>query len=49
MDIYVETWIRRDRIGLRQQVTEGTFTFVAIDDGKPAPIPDIDDVLDICR
>jgi len=45
MDIHVEAWVRRDRIGSRQQVTEGTFTFVALDDdGKPAPIPSINDV-----
>lgn len=45
MDIHVEAWVRRDRIGLRQQVTEATFTFVALgDDGKPAPIPSITDL-----
>lgn len=45
MDIHVEAWVRRDKIGLRQQVTEGTFTFVALNGkGKPMPIPDIKDV-----
>ena len=45
MDIHVEAWVRRDRIGSRQQVTSGTFTFVAVDDqGKPVKIPHMDDI-----
>ncbi len=40
MVIHVEAWVRRDRIGLREKVTEGRFKFVAIDDnGEPTPIP----------
>ena len=40
MDILVEAWVRRDRIGVREQVTQATFTFVAVDDdGKSVPIP----------
>ncbi len=40
MDILVEAWVRRDRIGVREQVTEATFTFVAVDDnGKSRPLP----------
>jgi len=40
MDIHVEAWVRRDRIGQREKVTEATFTFVAVDDnGKSIPIP----------
>ena len=38
MKIHVEAWVR----GLRKhdKVTEGTFTFVAIDDnGRPRPVP----------
>lgn len=45
MDILVEAWVRRDRIGLREQVTKATFTFVAVDDnGKSNPIPHRDDL-----
>jgi len=40
MDVQIEAWVRRDRIGLREQVTEGTFTFVAVDDeGNSRPLP----------
>ena len=40
MDVHVEAWVRRDRIGQREKVTEATFTFVAVDDnGKSVPIP----------
>ena len=50
MDIHVEAWVRRDRIGLRQQVTEGTFTFVAVDDdGEPMPLPPGEDVPDYVK
>ena len=38
--IHVEAWVRRDRIGLREKVTQGRFKFVAIDEnGKSTPIP----------
>ena len=41
MTIHVEAWALRDRVGERVKVTEGQFTFVAIDDErKPRPIPD---------
>ncbi len=41
MDIHVEAWVRRDRIGGREKVTEATFTFVAVDDeGRSVPIPE---------
>ena len=40
MNIRVEAWVRRGRIGKREKVTEGTFKFVAIDEeGLPTPIP----------
>lgn len=40
MVVHVEAWVRRDRIGLREKVTEGRFKFVALDsDGKSTPIP----------
>lgn len=39
--IKVECWALRNRIGEREKVTEGLFTFVAIgDDRRPRPIPD---------
>lgn len=40
MVVHVEAWVRRNRIGLREKVTEGCFKFVALDDnGIPMPIP----------
>ena len=37
----LEAWALRGRIGERVKVTEGVFTFVAIDeDGKPRPLPE---------
>jgi len=50
MDIHVEAWVRRDKIGNREQVTKGTFTFVAVsDDGKPRPVPAIKDIPEYVR
>jgi acyl-CoA thioesterase YciA len=47
MNILVEAWVRRDRIGHREKVTEGLFKFVAIDeDGRSTPIPHEDDLPD---
>lgn len=47
MVINVEAWVRRDRIGLREKVTEGRFKFVAIDDeGLPVPVPAKEDLPD---
>lgn len=41
MSIELEAWALRNRIGERVKVTEGVFTFVAIDDaGKTRPLPD---------
>ena len=41
MTIHVEAWVLRGRIGKRVKVTDGQFTFVAIDENrKPQPIPD---------
>ncbi len=38
--IRVEAWVLRDRLGERVKVTEGVFTFVAInEDGRPRPLP----------
>lgn len=45
MDIHVEAWVRRGRIGQREKVTDATFKFVAIDEeGKPTPIPALSDL-----
>ncbi len=43
MAIHVEAWALRDRMGERLKVTEGKFTFVAIDEQrKPRPVPATD-------
>ena len=40
MGLQIEAWVRRNRIKGREKVTEGMFTFVAIDDqGRPRPVP----------
>lgn len=40
LSVGIEAWVLRDRVNERLKVTEGVFTFVAIDaDGKPRPIP----------
>ncbi|MCB1541047.1 MAG: acyl-CoA thioesterase [Rhodoblastus sp.] len=40
MKIHVEAWARRFRTDVREKVTVGTFTFVAIDDeGRPRLVP----------
>jgi len=50
MSIHVEAWVRRDRIGLREKVTEGKFKFVSIDaNGQSTPIPDESDLPDYVR
>ena len=48
--VNVEAWVRRNRIGLREKVTEGKFTFVAIDaTGKPVPVPAVEDLPDYVK
>ncbi len=38
--VLVETWVSRRSSGDLEKVTEGRFTFVAIDeDGRPRPVP----------
>lgn len=38
--VHVEAWVRRDRIGNREKVTDGLFKFVALDDqGNSTPLP----------
>jgi acyl-CoA thioesterase YciA len=40
MKLHIEAWAQRFRTHLREKVTDGTFTFVAIDDsGRPRPLP----------
>lgn len=37
--VLIETWVRRRRLAVEEQVTEGLFTFVALDsNGLPRPI-----------
>jgi acyl-CoA thioesterase YciA len=39
MDIYVEAWAKRGRLGETDKVTEAMFKFVAVDeDGLPTPV-----------
>ena len=39
MKIDVEAWVQRGKDGTRLRVTEGVFTYVAIDDaGRPQPV-----------
>jgi len=41
MAIGLEAWARRRHTGEREKVTEGLFTYVAIDDaGRPRPVPE---------
>jgi acyl-CoA thioesterase YciA len=40
MRIHVEAWAQRFGVHLREKVTDGVFTFVAVDEaGRPRPIP----------
>jgi acyl-CoA thioesterase YciA len=40
MKIHIEAWARRFQTHMREKVTDGTFTFVAIgENGRPRPIP----------
>ena len=44
MAIALEAWALRGRWGAREKVTEGVFTFVAIDeDGRPRVVPRVPD------
>jgi acyl-CoA thioesterase YciA len=43
MVIHIEAFAARFKTHVREKVTDGTFTFVAIDDsGRPRPIPIVD-------
>lgn len=47
MKIEVEAWVRRNRIGSREKVTQGIFKFVALDElGRPSPVPKADSLPD---
>lgn len=38
--VKIEAWALRERMGERVKVTDGTFTFVALDaEGRPTPLP----------
>ena len=40
MKIHVQAWVIREAGGDRRKVTEGIFTYVALDeDGRPTPVP----------
>jgi acyl-CoA thioesterase YciA len=40
MAVRIDAWVERRLSGEAEQVTSGTFTYVAIDDsGKPRPVP----------
>ncbi len=40
LTVQVETWVQRARIGVPVKVTEGSFTYVALDnDGAKRPLP----------
>ena len=40
MKIHVQAWVIRDAGGDRRKVTEGIFTYVALDEaGRPTPVP----------
>lgn len=48
--IHAEAWVRRERIGVREKVTEGKFTFVAMgENGRPTPLPPEDELPDYVR
>ncbi|MFK8078957.1 MAG: acyl-CoA thioesterase [Granulosicoccus sp.] len=41
IQVRVETWVRRQRVAEEEQVTEGLFTFVALDENaKARPVKD---------
>ncbi|MEP2300425.1 MAG: hotdog domain-containing protein, partial [Kangiellaceae bacterium] len=47
MNVHVEAWVRRRRIGSREKVTSAVFKFVALDEqGKPTQVPDENDLPD---
>ncbi len=50
IEVDIEAWVRRGRIGNREKVTEGRYTFVAVgEDGKSRPVPPESDLPDYVR
>lgn len=50
INIHVEAWVRRGRIGHREKVTQALFKFVSIDeDGNPTPVPSDNELPDYAR
>lgn len=50
MIVHVEAFVRRDRIGLREKVTQGCFKFVALDEnGKSKVLPSEQDLPDYAK
>ena len=48
--VHAEAWVRRERIGVREKVSEGKFTFVALDEkGRPTPLPPEEELPDYVR
>jgi len=44
ISVHIETWVRRRRLSVQELVTEGLFTFVALDrHGKPRPVNEPDE------
>lgn len=45
LDVHVECWVRRSRIGIREKVTEAVFKFVALDEqGQSMAVPPLGDL-----
>jgi acyl-CoA thioesterase YciA len=45
IDVKVECWVRRSRIGQREKVTEAIFKFVALNaDGKSMQVPQLSEL-----
>jgi acyl-CoA thioesterase YciA len=41
VSVSIEAWVLRNRLGERVKVTQGVFTFVALDrEGRPTPLPE---------
>lgn len=50
MVVHVDAFVRRDRIGLREKVTQGSFKFVALDEnGKSKVLPNECDLPDYAK
>lgn len=46
--VRIDTWVRRGATGEAVMVTEGVYTYVAIDEaGQPRPLPPVDCLIDV--